>query len=364
MKRIKSIDTIRGFSIFLMLFHLVEWWIRTEDIWVFIIVVGIVGELAASGLLFISGVSAIILFRSRFAKAESSHDYSIKQVKNEYLFRGLIILVIALIFNIIIAIGEINPLNIWIWFIPLTLAISLLLAFPLLKTSKAFRILLAVILWMIHYYLLSFLLPYQGQTNFFGVLFHILYNSIDLHPLLYYFSFFLIGTVIGDVIYESYLNDGQKERRLIMKKKLLLPSLIIGPILILVGVFFQFPRFLEHISFSSTVYTLGFFLTLMSTLLVYEEFEVIKIKKSYRFFFFYSYYSLTVFFSHYLLYFIFLGQLNPLNIWIAVVGTFILFTLLIRVIYKKYGVKASLKVHIGRISREVARRLEAKKRNI
>lgn len=363
MKRIKGIDTIRGLSIFLMCFHMVEWWIRPEDIQVFYIVVGIVGELSASGLLFISGVSAVILFRNRLAKAETLDDYSIEQVKNEYLFRALIILVIALIFNSIIAIGTLDPLGIWKWFIPLTMALSLLLAIPLLKSSKPFRIALAVILWIAHYCILSVLLPYQGQANIFGILFYILYNSIDLHPFIYYFSFFLIGTVIGDVIFDIFLKDGQEERRLEMKNKFLFPSLIMGPFLIVVGVLFRFPDFLLHATFSSTVYTLGMFLTIMSVSLIFQEYEVIKLRKSYRFLYFYSYYSLTVFFSHYLLYFIFLGRLNAVNIWIAVIGTFILLTLLIRVAYKKYGVKVSLKVQIGRMSAVLARRVEAKKRS-
>ncbi|MFX1301872.1 MAG: hypothetical protein ACFFBV_14115 [Promethearchaeota archaeon] len=364
MKRIKGIDTIRGLSIFFMCFHIVQWWIRPEDYEeVFYLVVGIVGEIAASGLLFISGVSAVMLYRNRLAKAKISDAYSIEQVKNEYLFRALIILIIAFIFNSIIAIGTLNPLDIWKWFIPLTIGLSLLLAFPLLKTSKSFRILLALILWIIHYYLLAVLSPHQGQLNIFGILYYIFYNSIDVHPLIYYFSFFLIGTVIADIILDIFLKDNQEERRLDLKNKFVFPSLIIGPILVLIGVLFRFPDFLIHITFSSTVYTLGVFLTIMSVSLIIQEFEVIKLQKNYRFFYFYSYYSLTVFFSHYLLYFIFLEQLNAVNIWIAVVVTFILLTLLIRVIYKKFGPKASLKVQIGRISGILARRVEAKKRN-
>jgi uncharacterized membrane protein len=362
MKRIKGIDTIRGLAIFFMCLHITEWWLRPKDIGVFIIVVGLVGELSASGLLFISGVSAIILFRSRIAKVKSSHNYNINQVKNEYLFRALIILVIALIFNTIIALGELSLLNIWTWFIPLTMALSLLLAYPLLKSSKIFRILLAIILWIMHYFLYSLLLPYEGQANFMGVLFHIFYNSRNLHPLIYYFSFFLIGTVIGDVLFEIYHNNIQNEKRMIMKKKLLLPSLIIGPILLLFGLLFVFPGFLNHMSISSTVYTLGFMLTLLSLMVFYEEFKVKTKKKNYRFFFFYSYYSLTVFFGHYLLYFVFTGLLDNVTIWIAAVVTFTLLTLLIRFMYKKYGAKLALKVYIGRLAGELARRVEVKKK--
>ena len=363
MKRIKSMDTFRGWCIFMMVLgHMLSWWIRPEDRWLTSGLHSIFGDIVGTGFLFVSGISTIMFFRSRLIKAEASDDSSIDQVNNEYLFRALLLLIVALIYNSATAVGTLNPLNIWKWYIPLTIAISLLLAFSLLKTSKSFRMLLAVIIWIAHYYILSILLPYQGQVNILGVLFHVLYNSMGLHPILYYFSFFLIGTVVGDVLFEIYLKDDQKERRLALRNKFLLPSLIIGPILILISFLFLFPSFLTHATFPSTVYSLGALLTSFSVLLIIEEFEVIKVKKSYRFFFFYSFYSFTIYFSHNLIYFIFLGRLNALNFWIAVAGTFILLTLLIRIIYKKYGVKLSLKAQIGRIAFILVRKVEEKKR--
>ena len=362
MKRIRSMDTFRGWCIFMMVLgHMLSWWIRPEDRWLTSGLHSIFGDIVGTGFLFVSGVSTIMFFRSRLIKAEASDDSSIDQVNNEYLFRALLLLIVALIYNSVTAVGTLNPLNIWKWYIPLTIAISLLLAFSLLKTSKSFRMLLAVIIWIAHYYILSILLPYQGQVNILGGLFHVLYNSMGLHPILYYFSFFLIGTVVGDIMFEIYLKDDQKERRLALNK-FLLPSLIIGPILIVISFLFLFPSFLTHATFPSTVYSLGALLTSFSVLLIIEEFEVIKVKKSYRFFFFYSFYSFTIYFSHNLIYFIFIDRLNAFNFWIAVAGTFILLTLLIRIMYKKYGAKLSLKAQIGRIAFILVRKVEEKKR--
>ena len=363
MKRIKSIDTFRGCCIFMMVLgHMLSWWIKPEDRWLTSMLHSIFGDIVGTGFLFISGLSTVLFFKSRLIKAEASDDISIEQLNNEYLFRALLLLFVALLYTSATAVGTLNPLNIWKWYIPLTIAISLLLAFFLLKTSKSFRILVAVIIWIAHYYVLSILLPYQGTVNILGLLFHILYNSMGLHPILYYFSFFLIGTVVGDVMFEIYLKDNLKERRLALKNKFLLPSLIMGPILILIAVLFLFPRFLTHATFPSTVFSLGVLLTSFSVLLIIEEFEVIKVEKRYRFFFFYSFYSFTIYFSHNIIYFIFLDRLNAFNFWIAVVGTFILLTLLIRILYKKYGAKISLKAQIGRIAIILVRKVEEKKR--
>ncbi len=363
MKRIKSIDTIRGWCIFMMVFgHMLSWWVRLEDRWLTSAIHSIFGDIIGTGFLFISGLSAVLFFKSRLIKAEASENINKEQVNNEYLFRALLILIVALIFTSITAIGTLNPLNIWKWYIPLTIAISLLLAFPTLKTPKWFRILLAVIIWIFHYYILSILLPYQGQIHIFGVLFHILYNSMGLHPILFYFSFFLIGTVVGDVIFEIYLIDNQKERRSQLKKKLLLPLLTIGSILLLIAFLFLFPRFLIHATFASSIYSLGTLFVSFSVLLIFEEYEVLKVEKSYKFFFFYSFYSFTIYFSHNILYFIFLDQLNAFNFWIAFLGTFILLTLVIRFVYKKYNIKASLKVQIARISLVLVSRMEVKRK--
>ncbi|MFW9902596.1 MAG: hypothetical protein ACFFDY_15115, partial [Candidatus Thorarchaeota archaeon] len=271
------------------------------------------------------------------------------------------ILFAALIYNSATAIGTLDPSNIWKWFIPLTIAASMFLIYPLFNTPKWFRIAFALIISIAHYYTLSFLTNYQGQFNIFGILYYILYNEVGLHPILNYFSFFIIGTVIGDIIFEISLRHDKKERLLEFKKKLCLPSLIVGPILILFGVVFSFPSFLNHGSISSMFYSLGILISIFSILFIFEEFKVIRVEKKYRFFYFYSFYSLSIYFSHNVIYFIFLDRLNAITIWFAVIGTFIVLTLLLRLIYKRWSIKASLKAQIGRISIVLIKNIEIKK---
>ena len=129
MRRIKAFDIIRGWCMFIMVFgHMLSWWIISQDRWLTSAIHSILGDIVAIGFLFVSGLSAVIFFRNRLTKADTSIEYSLEQAKSEYLFRGLLILIIALLYNIFISIGTLDPLNIWKWFIPLTIAISLLLA--------------------------------------------------------------------------------------------------------------------------------------------------------------------------------------------------------------------------------------------
>jgi hypothetical protein len=169
-----------------------------------------------------------------------------------------------------------------------------------------------------------------------------------------------MGTVVGDVISKIYLLDNKTERRAILKHQYVMPSIISGVILISIGVSLNFPDFLNSIqrSFSWMIYSLGILLILLSVLLCIEEYELIKTKRSFRFLFYYSYYSLTIFLAHNLLFFVFTRQLSASLIIYFVIGTTILVGLLLRYMYKKLGGIVSIKVQIGRMSRALAKRVE------
>ncbi len=359
MKRIKNIDAIRGFCIFLMILgHLLDWWLKYEDKWLQVILFELLAPLAASGFLFISGFSTTLSYKSRVIKAENSNEFTMRKIKNEYIIRALLILIIALIYNTLIAF-TINDLTwIWSWNVLQTIAVSLLLMWPLLKTSKTFRIVLGIVLLVADQCILILLTSYMGQPNMYGVFYHILFHPLDQYIILSFFSVFLIGTVVGDVFFEINKISDQEERKHAIKYEFIKFSLLIGIILMIFGAIFFFPDFLYHGTFSSMLYSIGTVLVLLSILLYIEEFEVVKTKKSYRFFYYFSFYSFTIYLAHNPLYFIFFRQLNVLSVWIAIVGVFIFLTLLLKGIYKKWGKNASLKVLISILSSKLANKLE------
>jgi uncharacterized membrane protein len=368
MERLKSIDTLRGLSMaWMFLGHLQNWWLSEKDFWVYDLTFCIMDVIGASAFLFIAGVSTAISYNNKYEKANSSENYNLRILKIEYFFKSLSILIIALLYNLIFAFGTNNLLNIWTWFVLLTMAISLFLAWPLLRTSKIFRISLGMIIWIVNQFLYRFIMPYKGQGTY-GVLYHLLYNTPDLDPILYFFPFFLYGTVLGDVIHKIYTIENQEQRSLTIKNSLIKPLFLIGFILIIGGILFQFPMFLSHRTFPWMFYSLGIQLTLFSFLITGEEFIFKKVKRDYRFLFYFSYYSLSVYLIHNLLYFLFYRQLNAVNIWIYVIITFIIIGLVLRFMYNIWpGPKFSLKFQLGRFCLGIAERLDAKiivKKNI
>ena len=131
-------------------------------------------------------------------------------------------------------------------------------------------------------------------------------------------------------------------------------------ILIIIGVSLNFPDFLNSLgrSFSWTVYSLGILIILISLLLSIEEYEIITTKRSFKFLFYFSYYSLTIFLAHNLLFFVFTRQISASYIIYFVIGTTIMVGALLRYAYKKLGWKISIKVQISKMSIEFAKRVE------
>jgi len=362
MKRIQSIDMIRGFVIFIMVLgHLLDWWIIVPDRWVVFIYFSFLATIAATGFLFISGFSAAIAYKSRIKKVETSTDINMTQARNIYIIRALLLLVIAFIYNTAIALA-LNDLRwIWAWNVLQTISISLLLAWPLLRTPKYLRICLGIGLLVVNDMLFPFLHSYINQQNIYGVLFHLLYHPEEAFRFMAYFAIFIIGTVVGDFFFNINIIKDQEERKKKIKRVFIRTILIVGIILFSFGIIYNFDDFILRPTLSSIFYSIGFVLILLAILLYLEEFEKIKPKKRYRFFFYFSFYSFTVYITHDLLYFIFLEQLNALNIWLVIFMIFVSITLLLKVLHKKVGLKASLKAQLSSLSLIIAKKIEQRK---
>jgi len=362
MKRIQSIDMVRGFCIFLMVLgHLLDWWIIISDRWLIFYLFAFIASIAATGFLFVSGFSAAIAFKSRAKKIEFSTDIIMTQARNIYIIRALLLLAVSLIYNTATALA-LNDLRwIWAWNALQAISISVLLAWPLLRTTIYLRIGLVIGLFVLNEFLSTFLLTYNNQLNIFGVLFHIFYHPMEAFSILPYFAIFIVGTVVGDFFFNLTIIKDSEERKESIKRVFLMPILIIGIIFTSFGIIYRFYDFMYRRTLSAMFYSLGVVLTLLAILMYLEEFEKIKPKKRYRFFFYFSYYSFTVYIAHDLLYFLFYRQLNAINIWLAAIGIIVLMTLILKVMHNKLGIKVSLKAQLGILSLIIVDKIELRK---
>ncbi|MFX1418889.1 MAG: heparan-alpha-glucosaminide N-acetyltransferase domain-containing protein [Promethearchaeota archaeon] len=362
MKRLKSIDIFRGLGmVYIMVGHMIDWWTVPSDDWLFYIYVSLFSAIGAAGFVFISGVSTMISYRNRLEKVKINVNYSIKTLRKEYLIRGFLILGLGIGYNGIVAIQFFDPSILWKWFIILTVGASLLMAWPFLKTSKLFRIFIAAIIWILNQILLTNLLPSIGEANFSGVIFYLFYNSLDQNPILSFFTFFLIGTVIGDLIFDFSALDDRDDIKRFFNRKIVVPLLLCGVILIVTSFWFLLPSLFTNkiLTINTNIwwltYSLGLDLAIILVFLILEKHNIFNRERSYKFLFYFSYYSLTLFLLQNLNYFLFFELLNRYNIWYYIVATIVLYGIFLRFVYKKLEGNFSLKVLIGKIATKGAK---------
>jgi uncharacterized membrane protein len=362
MKRLKSIDNFRGIAIIAMIWlHLSEWSLSVESNSFLKIPLLVTQYGFLVSYQFISGVSRFLFYKTGGLLIESSETIKNRKIKREFLVRGLLLLFVALLYNSVVAISTGRPSEIWSWFALLAIAISLIMITPLLDTSKKIRGFLGVFFLVLNFILLALLLDFKDETNLLGFLYHLLFYPVGLHPILSSFAILLIGTVVGEMIYEIYYKDSIKNRLSILKKRLIIPSFLIGAIIITFIAIVNSFLFLNIPSFYGIVSTLGVCLIVFSLLVLIDEYEIFKPKKDFRFLFYFSYYSLTIYIVHNLLFFVFSKRLNALGSSIYIVSVVILIGLFLKFIYPKVGASLSIKKLISKLSSKFVKRIEKQK---
>jgi uncharacterized membrane protein len=167
MERIKSIDIFRGFMIVGMLFtHLRDWWIiGGSSSTLNYCTRQFTDRIFGSGFLFIAGVSIFISYSNRLIK---NTEYNEKLIRSEYFIRSALILLVAILYNFFVAIMYNDISLIWTWFVLFSIAISLFMVWPLLRTPKLFRVFMVIIILLINEFLLRVLSPYNGTSTIYG----------------------------------------------------------------------------------------------------------------------------------------------------------------------------------------------------
>lgn len=339
---------------------MLQFWIRPEDILLKYWLYAFLAPIGATGFLFISGVSSTLAYKNNL-QTQKVH---MNTMRNIFVLRGLFILIIALFFNFGVAMvfGGGDLTDIWSWNALQTIAIALILLWPLLKTSKVFRVCIAIIVVILNQTLLTILSPYNGQSNLLGIFCHLLFNPIDTsYAILNYYGIVIIGSVIGEFIFDLGNAKDQQKKEFLFTHRAIIYSFFVSISVFIFGIVFLFPNFLIFNSISSVLYSLGFIIASLTILIVIEIMEVIKTKKSYNLLYYYSYYSFTIFLGHNVLLVLFMGQLSAYHtIWIAVVAFNIILGWLLKTAHDKLGIRASVKAGISILSAFIVMKIEKK----
>lgn len=356
MRRIKSIDVFRGLSMqYMVVGHLINWWIINSQFWVFMAVLNIFDFLGPSAFLFVSGMSITLSLRIRLHKADIDPNYTEKTVLKEHYYRTLLILALAFGYNTITFIWVWGAWGIWSWFILQTIAFSYLVGYPLIKLKKSYRIVLSFLILFITYPIFAVLEGYASTKEGLGILYHFLFHPWDQDSWLPFFAYFVLGTVIGEEFYEIYSIDDEEARKKQIKERLVRNLLVLGVILILAGILIAIFVFNDPILFSIrkefpwSIYVYGCALVIIAFFTYIHEFKLSPDWK-HPFLFYMSFYSLTIYLAHNLVAFLFWEQLDVVTVWLPIGLFIIIHWYVYKRIYNKFGSKASLKNAISKIA--------------
>ena len=355
LNRIKSIDAFRGFSIFIMIFyHPILWWTVASQVWMLLLVRRLL-FIEASLFVFVSGISVVLSLRSRMEKINDNLFYSKRKIFKEHYFRSLIFFLVALVYNLVTNIWVVGIGGIWSWHILFTVVVCQLIAYPLTKLPIIIRVLLIILVIFVTHPILIVLtsLKMDFPNGGWSILYHIIFNPIQEYPILPNLAFFTLGTVCGEIFYGIYIINDKDLRKIQIKNKIVRRFFVYGLILMVGSIIYPslvFNDALAYLNRNTTICTLfgiGWALFLIALFTYLHEFKYTSEWK-YKFFFYFSVYSLTLYLVHNIVALFFWQSLNIVaSIIIAIIST-IGFWYLSKILYNNYGSKISLKSIISK----------------
>lgn len=368
MRRIKSVDAFRGYCIFAMIvWHTSYWWASPLHSWALILLRLTTEVIGAAGFLFVSGISSVLSIRRRMEKVKSDPNYSKQNFIREYYYRSFFFFLLAVIYNAITVIYIAGLLALWSWYILFIIGFCLLIAYPLIKLPKVVRLILAIFILIISYPVFDLLESLRYTNLFWELLYHFIFFPAHEYPILPFFTNFCLGTIVGDIFYEIYSIEEGDLRKTQIKKKIVRNFALFGTIIIIASILSNIFIFHHDITTWRTTETMGTILgvdrsvltlmlwvigwdlVLFSLLTYFHEFKFTP-EWRHRFLFYFSYYSLTLYFLHDITAPIFWNRLDIYSIWIPVTITVMVFWYISKIMYEKLGPKLSLKWHISRFA--------------
>ncbi len=203
-QRIKSIDFVKGFAIvFIILAHTSMVWFDSDWIYIHGMVYSVLDILGPSLFIFLSALSVIFSIRRKQGRLPD------KVIRNRIFSRGLTIIVIGMLFNLI-GLSAVRPdisfpFNIWGWNILMFIGFSQIFTYYAVKLKKWPRAIIGIIIILISPFFREFLYL-EKDSNLFIWLIHFIVTSptpeITLFPWL---AVCFISSIFGEYLYDAMM---------------------------------------------------------------------------------------------------------------------------------------------------------------
>ncbi len=252
-RRISSIDFVKGVAIVLiMLAHTAGAWLVPYWKFLYGIVFSFLDILGPSLFVFLSALSVVFSIRRRKKSTPE------KVIRNRIFSRGIMIITIAVIFNIVsieFTIPDYSfPATLWGWNILMFIGASQIFSYYALKLSKVARAIIGLIIIFTSDGVRQFLFQGKEAGDLLSTVLHYIITSPSpMTPLLPWISICFISSIFGEYLYEAMMGGTKKAY-----KKLFRTFLYWGVFLVLVGVFLGRNSYVPGSEFLvATDYTIG-----------------------------------------------------------------------------------------------------------
>ncbi|MFW9826012.1 MAG: heparan-alpha-glucosaminide N-acetyltransferase domain-containing protein [Candidatus Thorarchaeota archaeon] len=261
-RRIQSIDFLKGFAIiFIILAHTAQYWLDPNSKYVYGLLYSLLDILGPSLFVFLSALSVIFSIKRKEGIVHP------KIIRNRILTRGIVMIIIGMLTNLVgIEDGRV-VLIIFGWNIITFIGFSQIFSYYILKLKKKWRIIIGLIIIVFSPFLRAILYEGTEAGNIILAFFHYIITSPTPHlTLLPWVSICFISTIFGEYIFEA-MNKGTEASYI----GLFRIFLVWGLVFIIIGIFVPLPFF---------GYSLQTAATMIGGLAEYPHLELLEIAQS------------------------------------------------------------------------------------
>lgn len=208
-KRITSIDFVKGFAMcFIILAHSALAWVDDDWRYLYGLAFTFLDILGPSLFVFLSALSVIFSIKRKKGKLSS------KIIRNRILTRGVIIIIIGMLFNpmSLYTAGESVPfpMNFWGWNFLVFIGFSQIFSYYVLKIKKIPRVVIGIIIIIISPIIRQFIFDNKDTNVGFWILHFLITSPLPQVPFLPWLAICFISTVFGEYLYDAMIK-GTKE---------------------------------------------------------------------------------------------------------------------------------------------------------
>ena len=148
--RIHSIDFLKGVSIcIIILINTAEIWLDSESRYIYALIYVYLDVIGTSLFIFLFSISVVFLWKKRMGITPS------KAIRNDILMRGIILIALGIIYNIIstsIFQNKTFPYNLWGWNILTFIGFAQIISYYALKLSRGSRWILGFLIFLLQHH--------------------------------------------------------------------------------------------------------------------------------------------------------------------------------------------------------------------